>query len=325
MNLYPLIKQLSDGCYHTGTSLGKSLGISRTAVWKQIQRLPELALDVDADKHFGYCLKQPLDLLDRELILSLIGPGVCDKGLKLTLEALVDSTNTSLLNESVDKHWHFYIAEMQRMGKGRRGREWFSPFGSSISCSLAWTFQGSAQDLQGLSLAVGVAVKSALTELGFDGIGLKWPNDIYYKNAKVGGILIEIMGDLAGPCQLIIGIGLNVYRPVDFKAEQIEQPISYLSDAQPGQRKLRSEIVAKLCLHLTRLLEKYPDAGFLPWMEAWNSAHIWEGREAYVLTPKSREKVLLQGANSLGELVVIDTDGQQRALNSGEISLRLSQ
>ena len=106
------------------------------------------------------------------------------------------------------------FAEHQSAGKGRRGRQWVSPFGSNIYMSILWRFQ---QDgiacTAGLSLAVGVAVIRALKTYGFNEVGLKWPNDIYCQGKKLGGILIEVSGEADGPCAVIIGLGLNLFLP----------------------------------------------------------------------------------------------------------------
>jgi BirA family biotin operon repressor/biotin-[acetyl-CoA-carboxylase] ligase len=326
MNLYPLICQLSDGEYHTGTELGDSLNISRTAIWKQIQKLPELGLHYQTEKQLGYRLDKPLDLLDADFILNKLRNNFIPGEVDLCVEPLVTSTNTLLLdraNNGDSIHLQLLTAEMQNAGKGRRGRNWFSPFASSISCSLGWVFEGSAQELEGLSLAIGVAIKTGLESLGIEGAGLKWPNDIYLNHAKLGGILIEITGDLAGPCKLVVGFGLNVHRPHDFKPEILDQPVAFLSDQVASHVAVRSQLVAVLYQKVLEVLSCYGAQGFAPWMDAWNKAHLWRGQKAFVITAQGSELVTLGEVNEHGELRVYDSLGKARLLNSGEISLRL--
>lgn len=325
MNLYPLIQQLSDGRYHTGTELGDALTVSRTAIWKQIQKLPDLGLDYQTDKQLGYRLLQPLDLLDAEFIHREISQNFDQSQVNLAVEPVVSSTNTLLLdrvNQGRPIHLELLTAEMQQAGKGRRGRNWFSPFASSLSCSLGWNFEGSAQELQGLSLAVGVAIKAGLEGLGVEAVGLKWPNDIYLNQAKLGGILIEITGDLAGPCKLIVGFGINVHRPLDFNTESVNQPIAFLSDLGVPL-PTRSQLASALYLEVLKVLSTYAQQGFEPWVNDWNRAHVWQGKQALVITPQSSVEVTLGQVNQLGELAVYDSTGQQKLLNSGEISLRV--
>ena len=326
MNLYPLIDQLSDGRYHTGTELGETLGISRTAIWKQIQKLPELGLQYQTEKQLGYRLEKPLDLLDADLIKQQIQTGFTQDEVTLVVEPVVTSTNTLLLeraNRGEEIHLELLTAEMQNAGKGRRGRSWFSPFASSLSCSLGWSFDGSAQELQGLSLAIGVAMKVGLGRLGVKGVGLKWPNDVYLDQAKLGGILIEITGDLAGPCKLVVGFGLNVHRPSGFNPSSLNQPVAFLSDLNIPLPS-RSELIAALYLEVLRVLSSYATTGFAPWVDSWNEAHVWKGCKAQLITHQDTATVTLGQVNQLGELAVVDSSGQHKWLNSGEISLRVN-
>ena len=98
-------------------------------------------------------------------------------------------------------------AEQQTAGRGRRGRQWVSPFASNLYLSLVWEFSQGAAALEGLSLAVGVAVARALAACDVPAVQLKWPNDVLHDGAKLGGILLEMTGDAAGACQVVVGVG----------------------------------------------------------------------------------------------------------------------
>ena len=104
-------------------------------------------------------------------------------------------------------------AEQQTAGRGRRGREWISPFGRNLYVSTVWEFTQGAAALEGLSLAVGVAVAQALKGLGLPEVQLKWPNDIQHEGKKLGGVLLEMVGDASRQCQVVVGIGVNVAMP----------------------------------------------------------------------------------------------------------------
>lgn len=322
MNLYPLIKILADGDFHTGTSLGAQLGITRTAIWKQIQQLSTLGLEYQMEKPRGYALLSPLDLLDATIVQSLLSntPQV----IKSEILSSIDSTNMELsrrVNQGVAIHGTLLAAEMQTLGRGRRGRGWFSPFASSISLSLGWQFDGSANELQGLSLAVGVAVQKALNGLNVSGVGLKWPNDIYSVKGKLGGILIEITGDLSGPCQLIVGIGLNVIR--HSFASEVEQEVGFL-DQLTSAPPSRNQLVAAFAEQIVSVLEQYQLKGFGFWQEEWNKQHIWFGKSAKIITPKDETQVVLGNVNSAGELEVIYQSGECAFISSGEVSVRIN-
>lgn len=322
MNLYPLIKALSDGQNHTGTALGQRLGISRTAIWKQIQQLPEMGLNYTADKTTGYALTDALDLLDASVLKSALSGA----GSSLALEVLpqIDSTNTALarrLQAGKSIHGTLLLAEMQTAGRGRRGRTWISPFASSLSLSLGWQFEGAANQLHGLSLAVGVVVRNALSALGYTPPGLKWPNDVQVGDAKLGGILIEVSGDLAGPCQLIIGLGLNVKRVSSL--ENLDRDVTFLSDLQ-ADLVTRNTLAEHLALALESLMLDFVLEGFRPWQAEWNAAHCWKGREGLLITPLAEEAVVFGDVNAEGELEVFDPQQRSRFINAGEVSLRVA-
>lgn len=323
MNLYPLINLLSDGKFQTGTQLGLKLGISRTAVWKQIQQLEGLGIEVITKKNEGYCLSNPLDLLNFEKMQADLA--AANSSLTSEFYPVIDSTNLEFSRRisagELFKH-HLILAEMQTAGRGRRGRDWFSPYASSLSMSICWRIEAGANALQGLSLAVGVVIKDALSKHGIPEVKLKWPNDLYLNSAKVGGILIELSGDLAGPCNLVVGFGLNIYRQEQMK--DVDQPIAFLSDATT-KKICRTSLAIDLALAVEKLLEDYPSVGFQPLQNAWNSAHVWQGMEANLITPVSVTPVTLGGVNELGELQVTYSNGKTGSINSGEISVRAAE
>ncbi|GLR63436.1 biotin--[acetyl-CoA-carboxylase] ligase [Marinospirillum insulare] len=321
MNLYPLIKLLSNGHFHTGTQLGLDLGVSRTAVWKQIQQLPNLGLEIITKKNDGYKLVKPLELLDIEQIQGLFQEH--NSSLTLNFYPSLDSTNLELSRRCSDGsgllNKQLMLVEKQTAGLGRRGRGWYSPYASSLSMSLGFKVEGGANVLQALSLAVAVVIKRELETQGFVGIKLKWPNDLYFNDAKLGGILIELKGDLAGPCSLIVGVGINVYRTSNLP--DLDQPISFLDDQQEAIIN-RSALAANIALAIEKLVDSYPETGFEPYMEEWNQAHLWKGMQSYIMTSKESIPVTLGGVTSTGELEVVYESGEEGLINAGEVSLR---
>lgn len=328
MNLYPLIKLLSNGKFQTGTLLGEQLGISRTAVWKQIQQLQGLGLQILTKRSEGYCLAQPLQLLD----INLIKTRLQMSGSLLALDFLpvIDSTNLELARRLANKDLTpitlptsaLLIAEMQTAGRGRRGRSWVSPYAASLSMSLNFKVEAGANVLQGLSLAIGVVIKNTLISHGVEGVQLKWPNDLYLKGTKLGGILIELSGDLAGPCNVVVGLGLNVFRIQ--QVLEVDQPVAYLSDAV-DVAVCRSSLAVDLALAIEKLLTNYATEGFKPWQTEWNDAHVWQGKEAFILTPNQSLAVVLGGVTETGELQVTYEDGRQGVINAGEVSVRVAE
>lgn len=228
----------------------------------------------------------------------------------------IDSTNRWLGDFANNKqrnqnniHGLCCLAEHQTAGKGRRGRQWQSAASTSVLLSLGWDLQG--QPSAGLSLVCGLAVVAALTECAIDAVQLKWPNDIYLNNKKLGGILIEIV---SGKC--VIGIGLNIKLPAD---SQIDQPWIDLSAA--GHTIDRDEIVAALTKHHEIMLEQFSKTGFSSFQSQWNRVDVFRNQPVQVELPNSKCCGIARGVDEQGALVV-ESDGSMQSFYSGDVSLR---
>ncbi|HSJ49279.1 MAG TPA: biotin--[acetyl-CoA-carboxylase] ligase, partial [Gammaproteobacteria bacterium] len=158
------------------------------------------------------------------------------------------------------------LAERQTRGKGRRGRNWVSPYGTNLYLSLSWRFESGLSALAGLSLVVGISLIRALQQLGVEGAGLKWPNDIYLQGAKLAGVLIEVSGESAGPCSAVIGIGVNVAMP-EQQGRHIDQRWTDLR--AHGIPVARNQLAAALLEQLLPALAEFARHGMQPFQEEW--------------------------------------------------------
>lgn len=315
-----LLRVLADGAFHSGSELGRALGISRSAVWKHMQRMQELGVELYSVKGRGYRIPGGLDLLDEEVLHQQLPESVRSQLEHLGLAIEIDSTNTQAL-EAMRKGVRsgLFAAEFQHAGRGRRGRQWVSPLGSSLCFSLAWRFNSGAAALEGLSLAVGLALQQALEQEGLVDIGLKWPNDLLVGDAKLGGILIELSGDAAGECQVAIGIGLNVKLP-DSVAERLDQPCIDL--ARLGYEESRTRLLVVLVSELITMLERFEAGGFAPLRPAWEEANAFRGREVALSSGPRRYEGVCLGVTDQGGLRLQMATGQE-VFHGGEMSVRL--
>lgn len=318
-----LLPLLADGEFRSGQDLADALGVSRTAVWKRVNKLAtESGLQIESVKGKGYRIRGGVELLDPENITAALSieAGRLMTGLRV-LES-VDSTNAEVLRQAQAGHAPGLVctAEQQTAGRGRRGREWVSPFGSNLYLSLLWEFSQGAAALEGLSLAIGVAVARALEACTVSGVQLKWPNDVLHDGAKLGGILLEMTGDAAGACQVVVGVGLNVAMPTA-AADGIDQAwtdISRISgDAHPG----RNALLAALLNELLPLVAGFEQGGFNPWREQWQSLDAYAGRQVVLHTGSSQMGGTAMGVDERGALQLQTTTGVQ-TVYGGEISLR---
>lgn len=316
-----LLSILADGEYHSGEALGEALGISRAAVWKQLQKLEALGLAVDSVKGKGYCLKGGFDLLDASALSA--AASAFDS---VEIFDDIDSTNAYLMQQAQAKPEArmLAVAERQSAGRGRRGRVWQSPYGKNLYFSLSWPFSGGAAALEGLSLAVGVVLAEVIAEQGLAGdkrIALKWPNDVLCEGKKLAGILLEMQGDAAGDCQVVIGIGLNVnMSPGD--VEGIDQPWTSLY-ALSGARQQRTMVLASLLPRLAAMLQDFSREGFAVVRARWQGLDAFAGQHVVLSQGENMIFGTAAGVDERGALL-LDIDGSTRSFHGGELSLRLA-
>ena len=322
-----LLTVLSDGEWHSGEDLGAHFNVSRAAIWKQLKQLQTAGISLESERGKGYCLSSPISLLDHASINTALNQQTQSLVSNLDIEFSIPSTNSAARQQveqgGIDANYsgHVIFAEQQTAGRGRRGRTWVSPLGRNIYTSTIWRFSAGASALSGLSLAVGVAIVKALESLGHKGIGLKWPNDLLWQGKKLGGILLEISGDAAGPCHVVVGIGLNVNMSNQQSVtDDIDQPwvdLASLSD-QPVDK---NAIAAALLNQLIPMLATFEASGFEPLLQDWLDRDAYLGSDIVLTMGADILQGKQVGVNSDGSLCIETADGL-RTFNGGEVSLR---
>jgi BirA family biotin operon repressor/biotin-[acetyl-CoA-carboxylase] ligase len=316
-----ILKILQNGGFHSGESLGRQLSVSRTAIWKQLQTLEALGLELESVKGVGYRLPDSFELLNKATILNHIADSHADVSCNLEILQSIDSTNRYARERAEGKtiSGAVVLAENQTAGRGRRGKTWVSPFAANLYMSIVWDFDQGAEALQGLSLAVGVGVRRTLVELGLQGIQLKWPNDIYIGGKKLGGILIEMIGDPNGHCTAIIGIGLNVAMP-SLAAQEIDQAWTDLQSQSPLPIS-RNTLTAKLVVTLFDLLKDFQSVGFQAYRDEWEAADLLSNLPGTVSTVKETISGIVLGVDDSGALRLALPNGEVQQFIGGELSL----
>lgn len=325
-----LLDILSDGRFHSGGDLGEALGVSRAAVWKAIRNLQALELDIHSVKGKGHRLACPLELLRRDAILAQLDEerrrGI--QGLELLLS--VDSTNTLLLRRIQSRELllekgrlHVCLAERQTAGKGRRGREWVSPFGRNMYLSVGRQFSSGAGGLDGLSLVVAIGLVRALRQCAIEGLVLKWPNDVFCQGRKLAGILLEMTGDVTGDCQVVIGVGLNISSPPG-AMKDVSQPwidLQSIAPVPPG----RNRVVGLVLRHLGEALDEFERSGFAGFRAEWESLDGCRDRPVEISSAGTGAGEALAGiARGVTEqgALRLETPEGMRIFNGGEVSMK---
>ncbi len=316
-SFHAALRLLADGNFHSGEQLGALLGVSRAAVWKTLKKFELLGIKVLSVKGKGYCIEGGVDLLDKVNIQTQYSDN-----LDINIFTQLDSTNSYLLRQKKPEN-QVCLAEIQTAGRGRRGRNWISPFAQNLYLSIAWKFDGGLAAMEGLSLAIGVGIVRALGLHGVNGLNLKWPNDLLYKGKKLGGVLIEISGDPLGDCLCVVGIGINV--SMDKEASgSIGQPWINLNEILTEQTIpliSRNQLASSLLDQLILILSTYQRDGFELYRNEWLMAAAYLNQEVNVLAGKEIQTGILRGIDGLGALQV-SIGGVEQSFHGGEISLR---
>ncbi|HEX7388148.1 MAG TPA: biotin--[acetyl-CoA-carboxylase] ligase [Castellaniella sp.] len=316
-----LLGALASGTPVSGAQLAQCLGVTRAALWKHVADLRASGLPIEARTRVGYCLPWPIQLLDVDVIAQALGPlpqapvHVCWQ---------LDSTQDELARHQGERpDLSVVLCERQTGGRGRRGRAWLVPPALNICLSCLKRFPGGPATLSGLSIAVGVCVVRALSQLGILGLRLKWPNDVVVDAGKLCGILIEVNGEAEGPCVARIGIGLNIRLPAQLR-NALNQPAADLAQlCEGGVPPDRNVVAASLIRALRDGLLRFEEDGLDPFLEEFAALDSLRGKTLQIDAPRGVQQGIARGINEVGALLV-EADGKIAPLYSGEVSVRVS-
>lgn len=315
MYMLKLLTLLADGNFHSGNELGAAAGISRAAVWKRLQgATAEFGLELQSVPGKGYRLSHPLSLIDLNALHANF------PYLPIFAYDSISSTNEYAKKMLATQPAPLAIlAEHQTLGRGRRGRKWNSPYAQNLYLSYAWPVTRGMAQIDGLSLVAGLAVVRAVEQVVGTTAQLKWPNDVLINNAKVAGILLELVGDPADLCSVVIGIGVNLNMTSTNQA--IDQEWTSLA-LETGKQVDRTQFAQSVLESLDVYLEKQKNCGFSSLKNEWLSVHGWQGREVVLSVGNELVQGRITGLGDKGEICLL-VDGQERLFIGGELSLRL--
>jgi len=314
-----LIKKLVKGEFLSGQALGEELGVSRAAISKHISALQAMGFDIFSVTGKGYRLAEPIELLDATRIVAQLDQQ--NIASKVEVHNLIDSTNSYLMRRLPNQNvpGQVCIAEYQSAGRGRRGRQWISPFGSHIYMSMYWYLEQGMSAAMGLSVVAALAVSDAIKSLYQVDVELKWPNDIYFNGVKLAGILIDLEGQAMEPCHCVIGIGLNIKMPAK-SAELVDQPWIDLSSAI-GADIDRNLLAAYIIAALVKRLKIHRETGINTMVAQWQAQDFYINKAVALVTGDKVTRGISRGINNQGALL-LEVNGQVGPVYGGEVSLR---
>lgn len=233
----------------------------------------------------------------------------------------LESTNDygKILSEKQKVHGTLIVADTQTAGKGRRGRVWQSPKGSSVSMSLCLEPKLPTERAAGLTLVMALSVASAIEEMTGEKAMIKWPNDIVLNGKKICGILTE-MFLREKDYVVIIGVGINV-NILEFPSEIRNIATSLCLEC--GEKISREDLMKATMKHFESFYEKYEVSGDFSLLKGqYEKRLVNRNSQVRVLDPKEPFEGIAKGIDELGNLLVLCEDGQLKSVCSGEVSVR---
>ncbi len=311
--------ETNQGEYISGEKIANSVGVSRNAVWKAIRQLQADGHKIHSTTNKGYCLDNKSDVLSKQSIEKHLNTDV----FSIEVVKSVSSTNTVLRQraEQGEKEGVVLIAQEQTQGRGRLGRNFFSPINTGIYMSIILRPSISAEKSVMITTCAAVAVAKAIEEVAKKQAKIKWVNDIFCDDKKVCGILTEAAlaiesGTLA---YAVLGIGINVFPPENSFPDEIKDIADSVFDKNNTENNFRSILIARV---LENFWEYYKDIENRPHFEEYKKRSMVLSNPITVISGKDSYEATALDLDENFNLKIILPDGEIRHLNSGEVSIR---
>ena len=283
----------------SGEEISHRLKVTRTAVWKRMKRLRALGYEIEASTRSGYRLIRSPDLLTP----SEIKPILKTKWMGKTIHYFptVDSTNSKAYELALNgaEEGEVVIAESQEKGRGRLGRNWFSPPFLNLYLSIILRPKIPPHQAPLITLMAAVATADAIRKFSGLAPSIKWPNDILLRNRKIAGLLNEIHSEMDRIHFVILGIGINLNMDAKMFLKEIRNGATSLK-RETGEMISRKDFIQKLLQELEDWYTIFLKEGSTPVLEAWRKWAQIKGKPV---------KVTSFGETLVGVAVDIDSDG----------------
>ena len=310
------------GEYVSGTALGTSLGISRTAIWKQVRTLKGEGYEIESYPHLGYRLLSPPGALSAREIEDGLGTRWLGRPVLILAEA--DSTNRVAMQSPELGHGALVAAHAQKAGRGRLGRQWCAPEGT-VPFSLVLCPALAPDRAPLLTLATGLGLVRGIADATGVRLDIKWPNDLLWRGRKVAGILTEVRSDPDRIVRAVVGVGLNVNTDIACLPPEVAGRAASVAEAVGeaiDPNRLMRGILAALEAVYDELMSASTDAAVAAILDRYRNHCATIGREVTVSHSKGVSTVGIAVAVDAGGALVVETPGGDRSrVFSGDVTL----
>ena len=312
--------------YVSGQQLCDRFGVTRTAVWKVINQLKEEGYQIESVSGRGYRLVEgPVDMMSGSEIASRLRTRWA--GRKLYYLESTGSTNTDAkrFGEEGDPHGTTVVADIQTAGKGRRGRQWQSLPGTSLSFTILLRPDFVPDKASMITLVMALSVAEAVEETTGAEVGIKWPNDIVMNRKKICGMLTEMTmtPEMDEIQYVVVGAGINVNNGSPEEFQEDIRPTATSLRIETGRQYNRAELLDKVLMRFEENYETFLETLDLSGLRERYQKHLLNmGAQVRVLDPAGEYTGVSEGIDSQGELIVVKENGEKIPVYAGEVSVR---
>ncbi len=315
-----LLDLLNKNAFVSGQQIADTLGVSRNAVWKAVEKIRREGYTIEAVTGMGYRLINNEDAFGEISIQSFLKTKWLGRDLIFFEET--GSTNDEIKKraEKDAKEGLLIVADKQVKGKGRRGKTWDTFGGANIAMSCLLRPEFSPDTAPMLTIVMAISVMQGIEEETGIRSGIKWPNDIVINGKKCVGILTEMSAEPDYIHYVVTGTGINVN--TESFPEEIRDTATSLY-LEGGKKYSRSKLTASIINAFEKNYEIFKKTGDLKdFREVYNEHCVNCGKRVCVMDPKGKYEALAKGINDRGELVVVTDDNDEIAVYAGEVSVR---
>ena len=318
-----VLMRLNHDRFISGQELADIHKVTRATIHNCIQKIDKLGIEIERVRGLGYRLIHPVDFLDKEIIHSHFPAQIQQMCSQLQCLDEIDSTNEFASSIGMPSSNKFYavLAERQMAGRGRRGREWVSPYAANIYLSIVWPLQRPLHEAGILSPMLALNILKCLNQLGVPNLGLKWPNDIYCNERKLSGLLVECTGGITDTCKLVIGVGVNVAMS-RVKHVEIDQQWTDISANVKDWSYSRNELSAQLITSLVDGVLLFEQHNTSDSVDEWMGWDITLNKHVIIYSEGNERSGIARGIDHNGCLLM-ETESGVEKISAGDVSLRV--
>jgi BirA family transcriptional regulator, biotin operon repressor / biotin---[acetyl-CoA-carboxylase] ligase len=302
----------------SGARIAREIGVSRSTVWRWVNRLRELGVRVKGEQHTGYFLEKVPDILTPDMLRQRLKGSMFGKRIHHFFK--VDSTNRVALDlgHAGEPEGTVVLAEEQTAGRGRAGRVWHSERATGIYATLLLRPHLAPVQAPLLTMMAGLSAHSAIQAQTGLRLDLKWPNDLVFRGKKLGGILTEMHAEPTQIRFVIVGIGLNVNQ------ENFPEGLSTIATSlrvESGKSQSRLELLVRLLREFETDYNRFLSEGSENVTRQFAAISSYaQGKRVRVTNGKDSFAGVTAGLSPEGLLLVRRDAGQTVAVIAGDVT-----